>query len=146
MSIDDFSQISQPWVPQLFSAFQSSANFEWCWNNQPCSLPRSLIPRDHAQVDLQAHYAYKVRDRLRKEVRVPLRKVLELPEVYIPVGFDFVQQSGFRGDEELQGVTWRLLKTLPLFLTFITAPEIQNFQQALEHGFPAAESQLGLRL
>ncbi|KAL8493447.1 hypothetical protein ACS0TY_024599 [Phlomoides rotata] len=30
-----------------------------------------------------AHYAYRVRDRLRKEVLVPLRKVLELPEVYI---------------------------------------------------------------
>ncbi|KAJ4847803.1 hypothetical protein Tsubulata_008768 [Turnera subulata] len=31
----------------------------------------------------EEHYAYRVRDRLRKEVIVPLRKVLELPEVYI---------------------------------------------------------------
>jgi len=31
----------------------------------------------------EAHYAYRVRDRLRKEVLVPLRKVLELPEVFI---------------------------------------------------------------
>ncbi|KAK1552548.1 hypothetical protein Q3G72_019072 [Acer saccharum] len=31
----------------------------------------------------EAHYAYRVRDRLRKQVLVPLRKVLELPEVYI---------------------------------------------------------------
>lgn len=30
-----------------------------------------------------AHYAYRVRDRLRKQVLVPLRKALELPEVYI---------------------------------------------------------------
>ncbi|XP_074293528.1 uncharacterized protein LOC141620599 [Silene latifolia] len=31
----------------------------------------------------EAHYAYRIRDRLRKEVLVPLRKVLELPEVYL---------------------------------------------------------------
>ncbi|KAL1568153.1 hypothetical protein AAHA92_03554 [Salvia divinorum] len=31
----------------------------------------------------EAHYAYRVRDRLRKEVLVPLRKALQLPEVYI---------------------------------------------------------------
>lgn len=31
----------------------------------------------------EAHYAYRVRDRLRKDVLVPLRKVLELPEVFI---------------------------------------------------------------
>ncbi|GER36166.1 hypothetical protein STAS_12478 [Striga asiatica] len=31
----------------------------------------------------EAHYAYRVRDRLRKQVLVPLRKALELPEVYI---------------------------------------------------------------
>lgn len=30
-----------------------------------------------------AHYAYRVRNRLRKEVLVPLHKVLEIPEVYI---------------------------------------------------------------
>ncbi|CAD6248173.1 unnamed protein product [Miscanthus lutarioriparius] len=29
------------------------------------------------------HYAYRVRDRLRREVLVPLRKALELPEVYM---------------------------------------------------------------
>ncbi|XP_074291023.1 uncharacterized protein LOC141617769 [Silene latifolia] len=31
----------------------------------------------------EAHYAYQIRDRLRKEVLVPLRKALELPEVYL---------------------------------------------------------------
>ncbi|CAK7336081.1 unnamed protein product [Dovyalis caffra] len=30
-----------------------------------------------------AHYAYRICDQLRKEVLVPLHKVLELPEVYI---------------------------------------------------------------
>ena len=31
----------------------------------------------------EAHYAYRVRDRLRKDVLVPLRKVLELPETFM---------------------------------------------------------------
>lgn len=31
----------------------------------------------------ERHYIYKVRDRLRKEILVPLRKALELPEVYM---------------------------------------------------------------
>lgn len=31
----------------------------------------------------ERHYVYKVRDRLRKEILVPLRKALELPEVYM---------------------------------------------------------------
>ncbi|KAI7996281.1 Uncharacterized protein L728 [Camellia lanceoleosa] len=31
----------------------------------------------------EAHYAYRVRDRLRKEVLVPLRKVLKSPEIYM---------------------------------------------------------------
>ncbi|THG01998.1 hypothetical protein TEA_002564 [Camellia sinensis var. sinensis] len=31
----------------------------------------------------EAHYAYRVRDHLRKEVLVPLRKVLKLPEIYM---------------------------------------------------------------
>lgn len=30
-----------------------------------------------------SHYAYSVRDRLRKQVLVPLNKALELPKVYI---------------------------------------------------------------
>ncbi|KAL8477562.1 hypothetical protein ACS0TY_029743 [Phlomoides rotata] len=31
----------------------------------------------------EAHYAYRVRDRLRKEVLVPLRRALQLPEEYL---------------------------------------------------------------
>ncbi|XVF81474.1 hypothetical protein PTKIN_Ptkin15bG0158100 [Pterospermum kingtungense] len=44
-------------------------------------FPRESYPEYESIED--AHYAYRVCDRLRKEVLVPLRKVLELPEVYI---------------------------------------------------------------
>ncbi|KAH6809199.1 Uncharacterized conserved protein UCP015417 [Perilla frutescens var. frutescens] len=44
-------------------------------------FPRAEYP-DYDGVE-EAHYAYRVRDRLRKEVLVPLRKALELPEIYM---------------------------------------------------------------
>ncbi|KAK3223751.1 hypothetical protein Dsin_010776 [Dipteronia sinensis] len=44
-------------------------------------FPREMYP-EYEGIE-EAHYAYRVRDRLRKQVLVPLRKVLELPEVYI---------------------------------------------------------------
>jgi hypothetical protein len=50
------------------------------------SIARNVFPREsypEYQGIEEAHYAYRVRDRLRKEILVPLRKVLELPEVYI---------------------------------------------------------------
>ncbi|KAK1270622.1 hypothetical protein QJS04_geneDACA021616 [Acorus gramineus] len=37
---------------------------------------------DYAEIE-EAHYVYRVRDRLRREVLVPLRAALELPEVYM---------------------------------------------------------------
>nr|CAD1840238.1 unnamed protein product [Ananas comosus var. bracteatus] len=48
---------------------------------------RSLGESDPAYADLpDAHYAYRVRDRLRREALVPLRRALQLPEVYISAG------------------------------------------------------------
>ncbi|KAB2611510.1 hypothetical protein D8674_019542 [Pyrus ussuriensis x Pyrus communis] len=44
-------------------------------------FPRELYP-EYEGVE-EVHYAYRVRDRPRKDVLVPLRKLLELPEVYI---------------------------------------------------------------
>ncbi|KAI9170357.1 hypothetical protein LWI28_026751 [Acer negundo] len=44
-------------------------------------FPKEMYP-EYEGIE-EAHYAYRVRDRLRKQVLVPLRKVLELPEVYI---------------------------------------------------------------
>ncbi|CAN6238117.1 unnamed protein product [Urochloa humidicola] len=50
------------------------------------AIARRLFPRDSKPdyADLsEEHYAYNVLYRLRREVLVPLRKVLELPEVYM---------------------------------------------------------------
>jgi hypothetical protein len=50
------------------------------------AIARRLFPRDSSPdyADLsEEHYAYRVLRRLRREVLVPLRKVLELPEVYM---------------------------------------------------------------
>ncbi|KAG0547753.1 hypothetical protein BDA96_01G107600 [Sorghum bicolor] len=50
------------------------------------AIARRLFPRDSRPdySDLsEEHYAYRVLHRLRREVLVPLRKVLELPEVYM---------------------------------------------------------------
>ncbi|KAL7177685.1 hypothetical protein ACSBR2_030948 [Camellia fascicularis] len=44
-------------------------------------FPRESDP-DYEAIE-EAHYAYRVRDRLRREVLVPLHKALELPEVYM---------------------------------------------------------------
>ncbi|CAI9118202.1 OLC1v1019736C1 [Oldenlandia corymbosa var. corymbosa] len=50
------------------------------------SIARKLFPKEkyseYEGVE-ESHYVYKVRDRLRKEVLVPLHKALELPEVYM---------------------------------------------------------------
>jgi hypothetical protein len=68
---------------------------KWC-PSLDCSFDKSIllcesIARRVFTVDSypeyqgieEAHYAYRVRDRLRKEVLVPIRKALELPEVYM---------------------------------------------------------------
>ncbi|KAL3506110.1 hypothetical protein ACH5RR_031492 [Cinchona calisaya] len=50
------------------------------------SIARNLFPREKlAEYEgiEESHYVYRVRDRLRKEVLVPLHKALELPEVYM---------------------------------------------------------------
>ncbi|XP_073147486.1 uncharacterized protein [Henckelia pumila] len=50
------------------------------------TIARKVFPKEEYpeyQGIEEAHYAYRVRDRLRKQVLVPLRKALELPEVYI---------------------------------------------------------------
>ncbi|MCE5166423.1 hypothetical protein HAX54_019195 [Datura stramonium] len=50
------------------------------------SIAKKMFPREsyseYNGVE-EAHYAYRVRDRLRKDVLVPLHKALELPEVYM---------------------------------------------------------------
>ncbi|XVF31345.1 hypothetical protein REPUB_Repub16aG0137900 [Reevesia pubescens] len=71
--------LAAKWCPSIDSSFDKSTLL--------CeSIARKMFPRENYPEYVgieEAHYAYRVRDRLRKEVLVPLRKVLELPEVYI---------------------------------------------------------------
>ncbi|KAF7125037.1 hypothetical protein RHSIM_Rhsim12G0020100 [Rhododendron simsii] len=71
--------LAAKWCPSLDSSFDKSTLL--------CeSVAKKVFPRDlYEEYDgvSDAHYAYRVRDRLRKEILVPLRKTLELPEVYI---------------------------------------------------------------
>ncbi|CAL1409848.1 unnamed protein product [Linum trigynum] len=53
------------------------------------AIARRMFPKEsdeQYQGIEEAHYAYRVRDRLRKEILVPLRKALEIPEVYMSAG------------------------------------------------------------
>ncbi|KAG8373928.1 hypothetical protein BUALT_Bualt11G0076200 [Buddleja alternifolia] len=71
--------LAAKWCPSLDSSFDKTTLL--------CeTIARKVFPREE-YVEYEgveaAHYAYRVRDRLRKEVLVPLRKALDLPEVYI---------------------------------------------------------------
>eukprot|EP01018_Ginkgo_biloba_P017174 Gb_38039 [translate_table: standard] len=71
--------LAAKWCPSLDSSYDRSTLL--CEN-----IARKLFPRDshpeYAQVE-ERHYVYRVRERLRKDVLVPLRKALQLPEVYM---------------------------------------------------------------
>lgn len=71
--------LAAKWCPSLDSSYDRATLM--------CeSVARKVFPKEvfieYQDVE-DAHYAYLVRDRLRKEVLVPLRKSLELPEVYM---------------------------------------------------------------
>ncbi|XP_071703712.1 uncharacterized protein [Rutidosis leptorrhynchoides] len=71
--------LAAKWCPSLNQSFDRSTLL--------CeSIAKKVFPRgEYAEYDgvEEGHYTYRVRDRLRKEILVPLRKALELPEVYI---------------------------------------------------------------
>lgn len=71
--------LAAKWCPSIDSSFDRATLI--------CeSIARKVFPREsykEYEGMEETHYAYRVRDRLRKEVLVPLRKVLELPEVYM---------------------------------------------------------------
>ncbi|CAH9083516.1 unnamed protein product [Cuscuta europaea] len=71
--------LAAKWCPSIDSSFDRSTLL--CESIAQKVFPRMSHPEYEGVED--AHYIYRVRDRLRKEVLVPLRKVLELPEVYI---------------------------------------------------------------
>ncbi|CAK7336083.1 unnamed protein product [Dovyalis caffra] len=71
--------LAAKWCPSIDSSFDRSTLL--CESIARKVFPIESYP-EYEGIE-EAHYAYRVRDRLRKEVLVPLRKVLELPEVYI---------------------------------------------------------------
>ncbi|CAK9160064.1 unnamed protein product [Ilex paraguariensis] len=71
--------LAAKWCPNIDSSYDESTLI--------CeSIARKLFPREsypeYEGIE-EAHYVYRVRDRLRKQVLVPLHKALELPEVYM---------------------------------------------------------------
>ncbi|XP_060197035.1 uncharacterized protein LOC132626243 [Lycium barbarum] len=71
--------LAAKWCPSLDSSFDKRTLL--CETIARKVFPKELYSEYEGIED--AHYAYRVRDRLRKQVLVPLRKALELPEVYI---------------------------------------------------------------
>ena len=71
--------LAAKWCPSVDSSFDRHTLL--CETIAKRVFPREKY-NEYVGVE-EAHYAYRVRDRLRKEVLVPLRKVLELPEVFI---------------------------------------------------------------
>lgn len=71
--------LAAKWCPSIDSSYDRSTLL--------CeSIAKRLFPRESFEEYRgieEAHYAYRVRDRMRKQFLVPLRKALELPEVYI---------------------------------------------------------------
>jgi hypothetical protein len=74
--------LAAKWCPSLRSSYDRSTLL--CEAIARRIFPRESSP-DYPGLSDQ-HYAYRVRSRLRREVHVPLRKVLELPEVYMTKG------------------------------------------------------------
>uniref|UniRef100_A0ACD5WYB0 Uncharacterized protein n=1 Tax=Avena sativa TaxID=4498 RepID=A0ACD5WYB0_AVESA len=74
--------LAAKWCPSLRSSYDRATLL--------CeAIARRIFPRESSPEYLSIpdkHYAYRIRSRLRREVHVPLRKVLELPEVYMTAG------------------------------------------------------------
>ncbi|KAL8093844.1 hypothetical protein AgCh_035646 [Apium graveolens] len=73
------TSLAAKWCPSLDKSLDRSTLL--CESIARKIFPKQLYPEYEGVED--AHYAYRVRDRLRKEVLVPLRKALQLPEVYM---------------------------------------------------------------
>ncbi|PWA56749.1 hypothetical protein CTI12_AA415780 [Artemisia annua] len=71
--------LAAKWCPSIDQSFDRSTLL--CESIAKKVFPRQLYP-EYKDIE-EAHYAYRVRDRLRKQVLVPLRQALQLPEVYI---------------------------------------------------------------
>ncbi|RZR93821.1 hypothetical protein BHM03_00022399 [Ensete ventricosum] len=84
LSAGDVVKISlaAKWCPSIDSSYDRSTLL--CEAVARRAFPRSSDPNYLSLSD--AHYAYRVRDRLRREVLVPLRRAMEFPEVYMSAG------------------------------------------------------------
>ncbi|CAI0457980.1 unnamed protein product [Linum tenue] len=77
----DYSKITlaAKWCPSIDSSYDKSLLI--------CeAIARRMFPKEsdkEYEAAEESHYAYRVRDRLRKEILVPLRKALQIPEVYM---------------------------------------------------------------
>ncbi|XXG39687.1 hypothetical protein AAC387_Pa01g0583 [Persea americana] len=71
--------LAAKWCPSLYSSFDRSTLL--CQTIAKRVFPRESDP-SYSEIE-EAHYSYRVRDRLRKEILVPLRKSLKLPELYM---------------------------------------------------------------
>ncbi|KAI3891770.1 hypothetical protein MKX03_020908 [Papaver bracteatum] len=71
--------LASKWCPSLDSSFDRATLL--CESIARRIFPRNSNP-EYESIE-ETHYAYRIRNRLRKEYLVPLRKVLQLPEVYM---------------------------------------------------------------
>ncbi|KAJ7954722.1 Uncharacterized conserved protein UCP015417, vWA [Quillaja saponaria] len=71
--------LAAKWCPSIDSSFDKTTLI--CEGIAKRVFPRNSDP-DYEGLE-EAHYVYRVRDRLRKQVLVPLHKALNLPEVYM---------------------------------------------------------------
>ncbi|XP_074348459.1 uncharacterized protein LOC141687172 [Apium graveolens] len=71
--------LAAKWCPSLDNSYDKYTLI--CGSIAKKVFPRETYPEYEGIED--AHYEYRVRDRLRKQVLVPLREVLQLPEVYM---------------------------------------------------------------
>ncbi|XP_010481865.1 PREDICTED: uncharacterized protein LOC104760612 [Camelina sativa] len=77
--------LASKWCPSVDSSYDKTTLI--------CeAIARRLFSRDEYEGIEEAHYAYRIRDRLRKEVLVPLHKALELPELSMSAnGWDLLK-------------------------------------------------------
>jgi hypothetical protein len=71
--------LASKWCPSLDLSYDRSTLL--CESVARKVFPRESCP-EYRGLD-ESHYIYRVRNRLRKEVLVPLRRALELPEIYM---------------------------------------------------------------
>ncbi|XP_021810753.1 uncharacterized protein LOC110754062 [Prunus avium] len=76
---NNYITLAAKWCPSIYSSFDRATLL--CESIARKVFPRELYPEYEVIED--EHYAYRVRDRLKKEVLVPLRKAMDLPEVYM---------------------------------------------------------------